>query len=157
MMERHIVEILVILIHKYPQGAITSDEFEPLTRDLIDRGYTQHEIETAFFWYHSRQGVHSEAKPDQALAEDSFRVLHEVERAVLTPEAYGYLISLRNLGMITLAEMDAIIERAVLLGGRRVDLDDIKSFVAAQIMEQDASGSGAATNYYLKIPSDRVQ
>ena len=156
-MESHIVEILVILINKYPEGAINADEFEPLTRDLINRGYTPHEIETAFFWYHSRQGLQPKSKAGEEMAEDSIRILHEVEKAVLTPEAYGYLISLRNLNLISLAEMDTIIERAVLMGGRRVDVEEIKTYVAAAIMEQDATGSGGQSNFYLKFPTDRVQ
>ena len=156
-MERRIVEILVVLMREYPEGVITREEFETLTGDLAELGYSQTEIETALFWYHSRQLA--KQNPDQRSEFNSgaFRVLHEVERTVLRPEAYGYLIELKRLGLINLAEMDEIVEKSVLLGGKRVDLDDIKTFVAAQIMEQDSGFSAPGLSYYLKLTSNRIQ
>ncbi|MFC2150350.1 DUF494 family protein [Calditrichota bacterium] len=53
-MERHIVEILVLLMREYPDGNIQPEDFEPLTNDLFGQGYTQMEIETALVWYNSR-------------------------------------------------------------------------------------------------------
>ncbi len=156
-MEQHIVEILVILMRDYPEGAIQPDDFEPLTNDLIRRGYTQHEIETALFWFHSRQMNSETSTVAEELSSDSFRVLHDIERAVLSPQAYGYLIELKQLGLITLTELDAIIEKAVLLGGRKVDVEEIKMFIAAQIMEQESGFNVPGMNYYLKTPSDRIQ
>ncbi len=156
-MERRIIEILVVLMREYPEGVITREEFETLTGDLAELGYSQTEIETALFWYHSRQLVKENSDQKTEFKSGAFRVLHEVERTVLRPEAYGYLIELKQLGLITLTELDAIVEKSVLLGGRQVDLDDIKSFVAAQIMEQDSGFSTPGLSYYLKIPSNRIQ
>ena len=157
-MESHIVEILVILVNKYPSGAIKPEDFEPLSQDLIERGYTHDEIESALFWYHSRQQAGGGGeKVGLTLKSDSFRILHEVEKAIITPKAYGYLISLRQLGLITLDELDAIIEKAVLLGSGRVELEDIKLFVASEIMEHENLVPGVEHSFYLKTPSDRIQ
>ena len=156
-MEQHIVEILVILMRDYPDGAMRPEDFEPLTNDLIKRGYTQNEIETALFWFHNRQAVRDASVEAEGLAPDSFRILHDIERSILTPRAYGYLIELKQLGLITLAELDAIVEKAVLLGGRKVDTEEIKMFIAAQIMEQQGGFSMPGLNFFLKTPPDRVQ
>jgi len=157
LMERHVVEILVILLRQYPEGGLNHDDFEPLTEDLLGLGYTQQEIETALFWFYSKLEIRRNSSLSEGFDTDSFRILHEVERAVLTPEAYGYLVELRQLGILSLSEMDKIIEKAVLLGGRRVSADDIKAFVANTIMEQDAGFPLFGRAIYLKMPTDFVQ
>ena len=156
-MERHIVEILVILLKSYPEGAIRREDFDPLTQDLINRGYTQSEIETAMFLYHSRQDGSRTVRTSGVINQNAFRVLHDVEKAILTTDAYGYLISLNQLGLISVEEMDSIIERAVMLGGRRVDMEEIKMFVATHIMDQENGLPGPGQSYYLKLSTDRIQ
>jgi len=155
-MERHIVEILVILMREYPEGAIRPDEFEPLANDLIGLGYTQQEIEAALFWFYNRQEIRSQSRIEDHFESGAFRFLHDAERSVLSTEAYGYLIELHQLGLITLSDMDSIIERAVMIGGRKIDIDEIKSFIAAMITEQTGVMPPAIQNYLLKIPGDKV-
>ena len=156
-MERHIIEILVILMREHPEGAISQSEFEPLSKSLVDQGYTQQEIETALLWYHSRQITCGSTDDIGEFSRGSFRVLHDVERSVIRPNAYGYLLELNQLGLISLSEMDLIIEKAVLLSGGKVDIEDIKLFVAAHIMEQDSSHSASGLTQYMKTPSSRIQ
>ncbi|HHE46153.1 MAG TPA: DUF494 family protein [Bacteroidetes bacterium] len=156
-MERHIVEILVILTREYPEGAITREGLEPLNKEMIEMGYSQQEIEAALLLYHSRQLTKQRSNHLREFKSHAFRMLHEVEQAVLKPEAYGYLIKLQLLGLISLNELDEIIEKSVLLGGRKVDIDDVKTFVAAQIMEQDNNISAPGLGFYMKTPSDRIQ
>jgi len=156
-MERQIVEVLVVLMREYPDGVITKEEFDGLSKDLMDVGYSTQEIETAFFWYQNRQLLRQDPTIAGEFKSGAFRVLHEVERTILKPDAYGYLIELKRLGLITLREMDAIVEKSVLLGGRQVDIEDIKIFVAAQIMEHDINMTTPGLNYYMKIPANRIQ
>jgi len=156
-MERHIVEILVILMREYPEGAIRPEEFEPLANNLIGLGYTQNEIESALFWFYNRQEV-NRSTPTQAhgLKPGAVRMLHEVERSVITPKAYGYLIELNQLGLITLEEMDSIIERSVVMGGRKVDIDDMKMFIAAQILDRSNEAGFVAPGNFAKNPTETV-
>ncbi len=156
-MERHIVEILVILLRQYSEGVIQPDEFDPLTEDLMDLGYTRQEIESAFFWFYNRGEGNTKSLEVESIETESFRILHEVEKAALSPEAYGYLIELRHLGILSLVDLDRIIEKAVLLGGRNVSVEEIKSFVANTLMESEETVQIPSHAYYLKIPSEKVQ
>jgi len=156
-MEQNIVEILVILLRQYPEGAINNEDFEPLTDDLIDLGYTRQEIETALYWFYNRFEVKQNTVIADEIETDAFRILHDVERSILSPEAYGYLIELRSLGIINLSEMDKVIEKAVLLGGRRVSIDDVKTFVATTLMEPEMSMTIPGRAFYLKTPPDKIQ
>lgn len=157
-MEHHIVEIIVLLMKQFPQGAISPEEFEPLTKNLMGLGYTQNEIETALFWFYhrleAREAVHQASETLQASA---YRVLHDVERSVLTPNAQGYLLELRHLGLINLTEMNQILDKAVMFGGRRLDVEEIKLLVAATITEQAGPFPMPGNSFYLKTPNDRVQ
>ena len=155
-MERHIVEILAILLKEYPEGGITPDDFEPIANNLIGLGYTHQEIEAALFWFYNRNEMQFQNRSVNNFSKDSFRFLHDAERHVISPEAYGYLIELQQLGLINLTEMDQIIERAVMLGGRRIDVDEVKMFIAAIIMEQSTVFSPAMQTVMLKTPSDKV-
>lgn len=154
-MERHIVEILAILMREYPEGTIRPEDFEPLAQNLMVMGYTPNEIETALFWFYNRQEMRRSIRPAEGISEDAFRVLHEYEKSLITPEAYGYLLELRRLGLITLGEMDAIIERAMLMGSRRVGVEEMKGFVAAQIMEQ-GNPSPFSAGLYPRTRDDQV-
>ncbi len=156
-MDRNIVEILVILLREHPEGIIQSEDFEPLSQNLFGQGYTQHEIETALFWFNNRFEMQNRMSVREVLSPDSFRVLQDVEKTVITTKAYGYLLDIVNLGLINLDELDAIIEKAVLLGGRKVDVDEIKMFIAAQIMEQENELPSPGLSYYLKTPPNRIQ
>lgn len=156
-MERHIVEILVILLRQFPEGGLNQEDFEPLTDDLIGLGYTKQEIETALFWYYSKLEIKRSTAFADTYNSNSFRILHESEQSVLSPEAYGYLIELRELDVLTLGEMDNIIEKAVLLGGRRVSAEDIKNFVASSLLDQELEFPIQGRAVYLKMPTDILQ
>ena len=157
-MERNIVEILVILLRQYPEGDIKPEEFDPLTADLIGLGYSKQEIETALFWYYNRL-EHNEKEQVFSDQPDSksFRILHEVERTILSPGAYGYLVELRALGLISVLDMDQIIEKAIIVGGRKVSVDEIKSYVASFIMEQEAGSQFPERLVFLKTQTKNIQ
>lgn len=143
-------------MREYPEGAIQPDDFEPLANNLIGLGYTQQEIEAALFWFYNRQELRVINRGEDRFAAAAFRVLHEAERSVIAPEAYGYLVELKQLGLITLSEMDAIIERAMLYGGRKIDLDEMKMLLAAMIMDQSSSFPPNIQTLLLKSSSDKV-
>ena len=68
-------------------------------------------------------------------------ILHEVERRVISPEAYGYLLQLRALGLISPGQMEAIIERALMTGAGGVEEDDIKALVASLLFGEGVDGT----------------
>lgn len=156
-MDHHVVEILVILMREYPEGVVEIDEFEPLTKDLMGQGYTHHEIETALFWFHNRNEMDEATMMSGEFDVNSVRVLHDMEKAVVSPQAFGYLIELKALGLINLAELNTILEKAMILGGSSVNLDDIKMMAAAQILEQDSTIPMMGQSYFIKKTTDQIQ
>jgi len=59
----------------------------------------------------------------------SFRVLGPHERGRFAPEAWGHLLALTGAGAINAAELEHIIERALLQIDGRIALDDLRSLM----------------------------
>lgn len=58
-----------------------------------------------------------------------FRVLGPHERGRFAPEAWGHLLALSGSGALNQAELEHIIERALLQIDGRIALDDLRSFM----------------------------
>lgn len=59
----------------------------------------------------------------------SFRVLGPHERGRFAPEAWGHLLALSGSGAINPAELEHIIERALIQFDGRIALDDLRSLM----------------------------
>jgi Smg protein len=57
----------------------------------------------------------------------TFRVLGPHERGRFAPEAWGHLLSLSGSGALSAAELEQLIERALLQVDGRIALDDLRA------------------------------
>ena len=65
--------------------------------------------------------------------------MHDLEKLVLAPEAYGYLLQLWHLGMLKEYDLEDVIERALSLGSSHISVEDVKTMAAAVIFNQEAN------------------
>lgn len=144
-MNERVVEILIFIMNEIRKNSKTTQKLELLSKDLIRKGYTEGEISSAFSWLLDRLRTEAEEiVPNQGSTfKDSFRLLHEIENSVISTEAYGYVIQLKELGLINELDVEQILERAMMLGTSKVDADDIKSIVASMLNNYDGFGDGA--------------
>jgi uncharacterized protein Smg (DUF494 family) len=71
----------------------------------------------------------------------TFRVLGPHERGRFAPEAWGHLLALNGSGALNAAELEHIIERALLQIDGRIALDDLRSLMeGAGFSDDDAGG-----------------
>ncbi|NIS37888.1 DUF494 domain-containing protein, partial [Candidatus Saccharibacteria bacterium] len=61
------------------------------------------------------------------------RTLTTDELNFFTPEAYGYLIQIQLLGIVTPLQIEQIIDRCFFMGITRIDVKDVK-VVVTQIL-----------------------
>ena len=136
-MQERIVEIIVYLIHEMRDDKRLG---EIDLRALSDRGYTQNEISTAFSWLFDKINLGDSILPagNRSLPH-SHRVLHETERSVITPESYGYLIELRELGLLDDMDIELAIDRIMMAGFSDVGIAEMKSVIASIIFDYDDS------------------
>ena len=143
-MQEKIVEILIYLISELRKNVPMSDI--DLTV-LSQRGYLTTEISTAFNWLFEKISDGGTLITETAQSSPhSHRVLHDAERMIITADAYGYLIQLRQLGLISDMDIEVIIDRIMMSGYISVDSNEMKSIAATYLAESDDSfNSGSRT------------
>lgn len=140
-----VMEIIVLLMKHMQDEQGRFNDIADVSQTLVGYGYTQQEVNTAFAWLFERLQAQAETIVDttKPLRHNPNRVLHTIEQILISPDAYGYLIELRELGLIDDAQTELIIERAMLTGARSITRDDIKA-IAASILLDPESGQNAS-------------
>lgn len=108
------------------------------TAPLAARGYSTNEISTAFSWLFDKlaramtgEPVYPRlTKPFSAAGRMTFRPFHEVERSLLSRDARGYLLQLRELGLIGDGELEMIIDRLWYVDAQDVGVETIRDICA---------------------------
>jgi len=144
-MYQRIMELLVLLMDEYGSQSLQSDQMGTISEDLIRRGFTEQEINTAFFWLHQRFGRAGEASGIQSRviqepADTSFRILNTFERRCFSTEAFGYLLHLLGVRLISLRDVELIMERVLMLDLAPASLDDSKMLVQSVLFEDTHIG-----------------
>lgn len=140
-MKEKVVEILIYIMSEM-QGNKRLSEID-LT-DLVRRGYTQSEISAAFSWLYDnlflKEGSATiRSKP----AKGSWRILHEAEKFIVSTECQGYLIQLRELGLLDDGDIENVIERAMMSGLESISSQDIQGIVASVLLAKGSSNDGS--------------
>lgn len=134
-MHEKVIEIIVYLVSEMRNNKRLGDID---LKVLEESGYTLTEISNAFSWlFEKLAGSEENVAVFRAPADRSYRILHDVEKLVITPEAQGYLIQLRELGILSDAAYENVIDRAMMSGYSSVGLDDIKAIVSSLVFERD--------------------
>jgi uncharacterized protein Smg (DUF494 family) len=139
-MQERIVEIILFLVNELKSNKQLNDVDVSL---LTENGYTQSEISTAFSWLFERMPLGQELVAKEQDTRFSHRVLHEAEKMVIAPEGFGYLLQCRQLGLLSNADIETIIERIMGAGFSSAGVPEMKSFVAGMLLDGDGqSGMG---------------
>ena len=117
---------------------IKVDEIEGISDELMQRGFSQREVATAFSFFMDRMNRDaSRMEVSQPAGRNSYRILHDVERQYIGPEAHGYLIQLTHLGLLDSTDIEELVERCMIMGNLNVGGDEMKMLVATHLLEKD--------------------
>ncbi|MBU0517928.1 DUF494 domain-containing protein [bacterium] len=150
-MYQRIMEILILLMDELGGSSSSLDEMDQLSDDLIERGYTEQEINTAFYWLYNR--FQKESTPlyhkfDITPPEESaHRVLHTLEHRYVSPAAFGFLIQLQHLNLITSLELEEVIDRATALGLQSASVEDVRMILQTILFEDNGFWAGTLRAY----------
>lgn len=144
-MNERVVEILVYIMNEIRGNSPETTKLDVLSRDLLQRGYTENEISYAFSWLFDRYKTDFEelVRNTGSTLSNSFRILHDLERMVITPAAHGYLLQLRALEILDDGDLEQIIERAMMVGSPRIDESEIKSLIASTLFNPQGLPDGS--------------
>jgi uncharacterized protein Smg (DUF494 family) len=145
--------ILEIITYLLGQMKDRKDLADVNTRELTERGYSQAEISTAFSWLLDKLALASiqadlfrteSSRTDNKAIRDQYRPFHEFENGLMSVEACGYLLQLREFGLLSDIEMEAIIDRIWFFGGSNIDLTSIQEISAQVIFDfNDSARTGS--------------
>jgi len=134
-MQERIIEIIIFLLEQFQQKP-EKDSATDLSKELATRGYTDHEINLAFSWVTTHlqtRNMHSGSDYELNAPVDDV----DLEKLIITPEAYGYLIQVYHLGMLKEYDIEDVIDRALSVGSNHITLDDVKKVTAAIIFNSE--------------------
>ncbi|MCI0512661.1 DUF494 domain-containing protein [candidate division KSB1 bacterium] len=154
-MSERVVEILVYIMQEIKTTHQGVGKLDLLSEELTQKGYTANEISSAFSWLFDKMkdSFDELVKNTGPTSRYSFRVLHEVEKMIISPDAYGYLIQLRELGLLDATESEQMIEKALMLGTSQVSLDEMKTIVASSLFNpaDPFDSSSRIFNHFYQI------
>jgi len=150
-MQERIIEIIIYLLEQFQQKP---DKNSPInhSQELISRGYTDNEINLAFSWISNHLQTRT-METDEQYAFENSEELTDLEKLIITPEAYGYLIQIYQLGMLKEYDIEDVIDRVVSKGkGNHITLDDVKAVAASLIFNTD----GGSDTMFFQNHSDSI-
>jgi uncharacterized protein Smg (DUF494 family) len=137
-MDQRIVEILMYVIGEIQSRRIKLEEIEGISDELVQRGFSQREVATAISLVGERiTGEVRRTNIGSPSINVAHRVLHDIERQYVSPEAHGYLLQMMHLGILDFADMEEIVERCMIMGNLNVGGDEVKMLVATHLLEKD--------------------
>lgn len=140
-MNERVMEIVVYIVNAMQSNIddTIQGRFESLSEKLVEEGYTETEIDSAFSWL--MENINKE--PIGALLSETphhnqpSKTWDEFDRSILTPAAYNYMLQLRELDIIGETEVEQIVEKALLHGKQGISIPEIKALIATLILDPE--------------------
>ena len=136
-MRNRILEIVVFLMDFLQHGAGGNFRPDEISSTLEEMGYSDNEINSAYKWMLERLNDTPETYFSKfSKVPFSHRILTATERHQISPEAYGFLLKLRNFSLIDDEQFEASIERAIQLGNYPVSENQMKLLVSSVLFPE---------------------
>lgn len=144
-MNERVMEIIVYIVNEMRSNQLWEDsnQFKLLSQKLEDSGYSQSEISYAFSWVLEKVNAEMTPETQNVQAPQTHRMLHDFEKLAISTNAYGYLIQLRELGLIDEMEMEQVIEKALLSETNPVTAHEMKLIVSQTLFKSDEITEGS--------------
>jgi len=132
-MKETIFDVLMYLFEHYME-----DEFELIPNsdsvrsELLTAGFEQDEVNKAFVWLESLS-IQRAIKPT---IPTSFRIFSNEEQAKLDLECRDLLMFLERCGILTSANREVVIDRALALEGEDLSIEKLKWIVLLVLLSQ---------------------
>ena len=102
---------------------------------LMSSGYRLQEADTALALMQSLSQGQDENNENEERAKTvtAMRAMSTQERQRFTVEAFGFVTKLAHLGIIDEEQREEVIEKALSLHARKIDLSDVKTIIALSL------------------------
>jgi uncharacterized protein Smg (DUF494 family) len=144
-MHDKIIDLVVYILREIKTLGIKLQDFD--TGVLEKLGYSKDEMNMAFSWLFDRLCLKEVGSTQQNEVPYSFRVLHEMERMAISPEAHGFLIQLRELDVISNDDLEDIVEKIMMSQSYSIELDEMKDMVSSLIFNAEENVAHRSSPY----------
>jgi len=140
-MSERVMEIVVFIVNAMQPNVDDTilGRFESLSQKLVEEGYTESEIDSAFSWL--MENIDKEPIGEMHVGpshhKQPAKSWNDFDRSILTPAAYDYMIQLRELDIIGETEVEQIVEKALMHGKQGISIPEIKALIASLIFNQE--------------------
>lgn len=135
-MGNRVLEIVVFLMSHIKDHQGQLDNLEDVSTYLKSNGFTDNEISSAYSWVLDQLQSDSQVILEDSQSAVSTRILTEQERRHFAPDAIGYLLQLKYLGLISDGLLEVILERAAYMGPLPIDLEQLKIILGALLFRE---------------------
>ena len=150
-MKEDIFDVLIYLFENYLDG---DNEHYPdtdvIASELLEAGFQQPDVSKAFDWLESLAEIESISPT----VSSSFRIFSSQEIAVFDLECRDFLMFLEHSGILTPANREIAIDRAMVLQDENITLDRLKWIVLMVLLSQP--GDSAAFSRMEDIVYDLI-
>ncbi|MEY4210686.1 MAG: hypothetical protein RLZ92_1067 [Pseudomonadota bacterium] len=132
-MKEDIFDVLIYLFENYLDN--DSDNYpdtDLIASELLDAGFQQPDVNKAFDWLESLADIEAIS----TVVSSSFRVFSSQEIEVLDLECRDFLMYLEHSGILTPANREIAIDRAMALKDEEITLDRLKWIVLMVLLSQ---------------------
>lgn len=133
-MQDKVIEIIVYILSEIKEIKQLN---EINVESLSERGYSNSEINTAFAWIYSKLDEGELIFQNDSEISKSHRAFNPVEDKIFSTDAKGYMLMLRELGLLNDLDIDLVIEKVILSGYMRINIDELKKFIASIILNME--------------------
>ncbi len=150
-MKEDIFDVLIYLFENYLDG--DSDNYpdtDVIASELLDAGFQQPDVSKAFDWLESLADMDSITPA----VSPSFRIFSSQEIAVFDLECRDFLMFLEHTGILSPANREIAIDRAMALKDENITLDRLKWIVLMVLLSQP--GDSAAFSRMEDIVYDLI-
>lgn len=129
-----VLDVLLYLFETYSDQEPDAADQDVLREELLKAGFGEPEVDSALDWL---DGLNETSAPFAGVpGERSIRVYNEVELRRLDLDCRGYLLYLEQIGILSPAQREIVIERLMALGAGAVDREQVKWVVLMVLFAQ---------------------
>lgn len=152
-MKENVLDVLMYLFENYmDEDSDIEPDREILQSQLLDAGFADTKIDKAFDWL---EGLGTQDEQLHSDDEKSIRLYTHGEQSRLDTVSRGYLLFLEQIGVLSSATRELVIDRVMALEETDVDLEELKWIVMMVLF--NLPGQEAAYSYLEEMVFHNTQ
>ncbi len=124
-MKENVLDVLTYMFESYFEEADAVFNRETLLEELVEIGFDHGDVEKAFNWLADLPTSNDDLEI-KSPGHESMRVYNSLELKKLDLDCQGYLLELEQIGILTTASRELVIDRVMALETDAIDIEQLR-------------------------------